>query len=269
MNSLSIELIESLKTLGLTEYEAKVYSALVLFDKTEVKQIYEYLEAPKPSVYLSLKTLMDKGLVRVISSKPAIYKATPPEIAIKHMIDVHKKAEEKALRELKELEKARIQTELPDAIWTLYGNENVEHNMEELLNKVKRSARLILPDHHIGYLEALRSRDVKLDIGLFGEYEDISKRYGLKNAEIHNLLDLDIRKFGYLLKYISKVPASMEQIKNIILIFVDDEEFMYIPPIPGIAKSGITSKNPFVLGIVMTAFSVIWDNTPEVKQNFF
>jgi len=40
MISISNGLVESLKTLGLTEYEAKVYSALVLFDRAEVKQIY-------------------------------------------------------------------------------------------------------------------------------------------------------------------------------------------------------------------------------------
>src|SRR5512144_1989239 len=104
MRQISNELVESLKTLGLTEYEAKVYSALVLFDKTEVKQIYEYLDAPKPSVYQSLKTLMDKGLVQVISAKPAVYRAMPPAIAIEHMAEVHRKAEESALIELEELE---------------------------------------------------------------------------------------------------------------------------------------------------------------------
>ncbi len=75
MKTISNKLVESLKTLGLTEYEAKVYSALVLFERTEVKQVYEFLDAPKPSVYQSLKTLTDKGLVQVVNAKPAIYRA--------------------------------------------------------------------------------------------------------------------------------------------------------------------------------------------------
>ncbi len=110
---ISATLIESLKTLGLTEYEAKVYSGLVQFDQAEVKQIYEYLEIPKPSVYQSLKTLTDKGLVQIVSSRPAIYRATPPKIALRHMTDVHRKAEDDAMLELEELEKSPLGPGIP------------------------------------------------------------------------------------------------------------------------------------------------------------
>ena len=92
MSELSIELIESLKTMGLAEYEAKVYSTLVLFERAEVKRIYEYLNIPKPSVYQSLKGLMDKGLVMMVSSKPAIYKAVTPKIALRSLIRIHEDA---------------------------------------------------------------------------------------------------------------------------------------------------------------------------------
>src|SRR5208337_4732881 len=155
MSDISSGLVESLKTLGLTEYEAKVYSALVLFDRAEVKQIYEYLDAPKPSVYQSLRSLTEKGLVQVVSAKPAIYRATPTKIAIKHMIEVHQKAEETALQELEKLEKSRVESDYPDVLWTLYGDENVEHKLEELLGKAQKSVKAILPREFLKYLEIL------------------------------------------------------------------------------------------------------------------
>lgn len=121
MSELSIELIESLKTMGLAEYEAKVYSTLVLFERAEVKRIYEYLNIPKPSVYQSLKGLMDKGLVMMVSSKPAIYKAVTPKIALRSLIRIHEDAKKIALKELKNIEKSNIQIEDPYIIWTLFG----------------------------------------------------------------------------------------------------------------------------------------------------
>jgi len=137
MNELDANLIESLKTMGLTEYEAKVYSALVLFQRSEVKQIYEYLSIPKPSVYQSLKKLTDKGLAQVVNAKPAIYRAIPPEIAIRHMTEVYQKAEKNALSVLEELEKKSVERENPDVIWTLFGEENLEHRMDELMTKAR------------------------------------------------------------------------------------------------------------------------------------
>ena len=160
MKPISNSLVESLKTLGLTEYEAKVYSALVLFDRTEVKQIYEYLDAPKPSVYQSLKTLTDKGLVQVVNAKPAIYRATPAED--RHQAHGRGSPEDgrdrarRAGRAGKQQGRARAG---PDIVWTLYGTENVEHTMEELLGKAKRSVKLVLPDAYLGYLETLKGRD--------------------------------------------------------------------------------------------------------------
>ena len=139
MNEISTNLIESLKTMGLAEYEAKVYSTLVLFERAEVKRIYEYLNVPKPSVYQSLKGLMDKGLVMMVSSKPAIYRAVPPKIALRHLIEIHKNAEKSALEELEHLEKSNLETEDSEIIWTLFGENNVEHSMEELMSKAKKS----------------------------------------------------------------------------------------------------------------------------------
>ena len=269
MKSISNSLVESLKTLGLTEYEAKVYSALVLFDRTEVKQIYEYLDAPKPSVYQSLKTLTDKGLVQVVNAKPAIYRALPPKIALKHMTEIHRKAEDTALLELDELERSRVKPEMPDGLWTLYGNESVEHSIEELLGKAAKSLKLILPDGYLHYLELLRNRDVSVNLVMYGADASIQERYGLKYATIHNVMEINLADFASLLKYFAQLPVQGEQLNNFILVVVDDQEFLYIPPIPSANKSGITSKSPFVLSLVSIVFGAIWEHTPVVYPELY
>lgn len=259
MNSISSGLVESLKTLGLTEYEAKVYSALVLFDRAEVKQIYEYLDAPKPSVYQSLRSLTEKGLVQVVSAKPAIYRATPTKIAIKHMIEVHEKAEKTALQELDKLEKSRVESDYPDVLWTLYGDENVEHKLEELLGKARKSVKVILPHEFLKYLEILRDKDIEVDMLVF---EDVSaSHYGLKNARIHNAYSLDLKDLGPVLKYLRQLNFPAEGIDQFIMVYIDDEEFMYIPPLPASVRSGFTTRNPFGLSLCSIVFSIFWDRT--------
>ncbi|MCD1294685.1 TrmB family transcriptional regulator [Methanocella sp. CWC-04] len=264
MNNLSTSLIESLKTLGLTEYEAKVYSALVLFDRTEVKQVYEYLDAPKPSVYQSLKTLMDKGLVQVVNVKPAIYRATPPKIALKHMMEIHKNAEETALEELEELERMSVQTETPDVLWTLYGDESIEHSIEELFTKANMSVKAILPDTHLHYLELLRDKDIPADVIVFREDMTIPEKYGLKHAKVYNAVDIDLTDLAPFAKYISNLPIPMENYKKFLMILIDSEEFIYIPPMPATVRSGITSRNPFIIGLISLVFQALLDRTPII-----
>ena len=159
MSELSIKLIESLKTMGLAEYEAKVYSTLVLFERAEVKRIYEYLNIPKPSVYQSLKGLMDKGLVMMVSSKPAIYKAVPPRIALRSLIRIREDAKKIALEELERIEKSNIEIEDSYIIWTLFGENNVEHSMEELMCKAQKSMKLVLPEEYLNYLSFASNKD--------------------------------------------------------------------------------------------------------------
>jgi sugar-specific transcriptional regulator TrmB len=264
MNDLDVDLIESLKTMGLTEYEAKVYSALVLFDRTRVKQIYEYLNIPKPSVYQSLKKLSEKGLVQVVNAKPAIYRATSPEVAIKHMSEIYESAEKKALSALEELKIKSVQKEKPDVIWTLFGEENVEHSLEDLIGKAEKSLKLVLPRDYLDYLELVRKKDVKIDLLIFERDTSIPQHYGLKNTTLHDASNLDLSDFGVLSNYIKALPLPFEQFSKLILIVVDDDEFMYIPPIPGKVPSGITSQNIFTIKFVSLLFDMIYEHTPEI-----
>jgi len=264
MNEISTNLTESLKTMGLTEYEAKVYSALVLFERAEVKQIYEYLNVPKPSVYQSLKGLMDNGLVMMVSSKPAIYRAVPPKIALKHLIEIHENAEKSALEELEQLEKSSMETEDSEIIWTLFGENNVEHSMEELMCKARKSMKLILPAEYMDFLSFASDRDLKIELLMFGEDTSIASRYRLKNLTVHNGCEIDVSDFGDLSKYLVNLPLPPEQYSKSIFVFIDDGEFMYVPPYPGKTKSGITSKNPYLIGLVSILSSAVWEHTPEI-----
>jgi hypothetical protein len=207
---------------------------------------------------------MDKGLVMLVSSKPAIYRAIPPKIALKHLLEVHKNAEENALLELEHLEKSSIETESHDIIWTLFGENNVKYSMEELIYKAKKSMKIVLPAKYMHLLSLIKGKDIEIKMLMFGKDSSIAKRYGLKNLTVHDAYGMDISDFGVIGKYFKDFPMTPEQISGLILVSIDDKEFVYIPPFPGKTRSGITSRNLHFIGLLNIAFSIIWDHTPEV-----
>jgi len=265
MKPISANLIESLKTLGLTEYEAKVYSALVLFDRAEVKQIYEYLDAPKPSVYQSLKTLTDKGLVQVVNAKPAIYRAIPPVIALNHMTDVHRKAEEAALTDLEDLAASRVDAEdNPEIIWTLFGVENVEHSIEELIQGATRSLKMVLPRNYYHFLELVRDRDIAIELITFDPDASFVDEYGLRNVIVHDARNVDLSDFVGLIKHFKRPPLPLENLPLLIMILADENNLMYIPPFPSRTMSGIITRNPFFCSMVDMVYDIFIEHTPRL-----
>ena len=77
---------------------------MILLDNAEAKEIVELLKISKPSVYESLRSLEDKGLVILINNKPAVYQAISPKMAVDILLDIHKKASADAYEELSVLE---------------------------------------------------------------------------------------------------------------------------------------------------------------------
>ncbi len=101
-----------------------------------------------------------------------------------------------------------MKQEISDIVWTLYGNESVEHSIEELLGKAEKSVKLILPDAYLHYLELLRNRDVAVDLIVYGADASIQERYGLKYARIHDIMGINIADLAPLLKYFPQFPSG-------------------------------------------------------------
>lgn len=77
------ELEYELKTIGLTENEAKIYLANLELGKASVLEIANFAEMKRPTVYLNLYTLQEKGVVREIKQNgKSRYVAENPKIVI-------------------------------------------------------------------------------------------------------------------------------------------------------------------------------------------
>ncbi len=70
--------IDKLKKVGLTEYEAKVYLALLNTHLSTATQAAEKSGVPRTKIYFVLESLKDKGWVKVYSGVPLLFKAIAP-----------------------------------------------------------------------------------------------------------------------------------------------------------------------------------------------
>lgn len=255
MDNISGQLVESLRTLGLTEYEARVYSSLVGMGHADARQIYEYLGASKPNVYESLKSLTDRGFVLTISAKPAIYKAAPYELVLKRLIDAHKSAEETARSELCALEQSRAQDESSPALWTLFGDRNIDNKLEVLLTGANYSVRGIVPAGDYPALAFLKGKDLEIDL-IVRDDGDPARLFGLSPAKVRNLS-------GKVVTPLKNRDSEFEEFhkmlsEDVTLFIVDDREFVYILPASGMQRTGITSDSPPIVRMVSLIFRFAW-----------
>jgi len=127
------EILRTLVSCGLSEYESKVYSSLVFSGPSKAGAISKDSKVPQSKIYEILDQLMNKQLVEMFDGRPKEFKAAEPETALKNIL------EDKA-REITAL-KSRIDSmssflrpakkdEIVGGVWTIKGEK-----FKEFFNK--------------------------------------------------------------------------------------------------------------------------------------
>lgn len=70
--------VEKLHEIGLTEYEAKAYTALLNAHLSTATQVSKKSCVPRTRIYSVLDSLQTKGWIRIISGVPLLFKAVEP-----------------------------------------------------------------------------------------------------------------------------------------------------------------------------------------------
>jgi predicted transcriptional regulator len=234
MDSLPSDLIRSLRVLGLSNYEAKVYGALVLFDHAEAKEITDFLSLSKPSVYEALESLAERGLAVRQSSKPARFSAVPPDMAIKILLEDHERASEQALAALKRLEQEKVRSDMENIVWTIYGDANIKYKIHEMFGKARDHISCTMGGHYVRFLENVRITGVPLRLTILssspGLEEKMRKKFPGKDSEI---LVIPLERFtspppAFPFPEIAEVWGFLE-FGNVLELNVDDEELLWSP----------------------------------------
>jgi sugar-specific transcriptional regulator TrmB len=126
--------IEALENLGLSNYEAKVFTALQKLGTATARDVHQVTDVPRSQVYGAAESLQDRGLVEVQQSKPIQYRAVSLDAARSHLRGQFERTQERAFEYL---ETAREQCgdtgERQEDIWTVHGRTSIDGRAEQLL----------------------------------------------------------------------------------------------------------------------------------------
>ncbi len=254
MVELPDKLIKSLTGLGLLESEAKIYAALVFLQSAEVRDLLEFLDVSKPSIYEGLRMLEKDGLIILTSPRPAMYQAIEPKIALEIILKRYADAKKEALIELKNFQDQEISIKPNSPLWFIFGGKSIEFKIKDMLKNVKESIYCQTSIKYLHHIEKAARKNIQIYLVVMvdgNEYDERFKRLSqMRNVEINvveknqMLTSKEMNKKEEELKKRS-MESIMDHIDldNQFMLVVDNSEFITIPPFKSESLTAITSIN--------------------------
>jgi sugar-specific transcriptional regulator TrmB len=134
----------TLKSIGLSNYEARAYIALVAHGYGDADTIAETSGIPRTSSYKVLQSLCEKGFAMSTSGRPRIFKPEEPKKLREKIIPPISDTFEK-LETLSEIMRDRG---VPQLVYTITGKSRVIAKIGELLDKSTKSVIIASPNFH-------------------------------------------------------------------------------------------------------------------------
>lgn len=139
-------MLEHLKKLGLTEYEAKVYTALLKLKSATGGQVAKASNVPHGKTYEALHSLAEKGLITILPVEPKVFKLVEPKTGLRNLIDRRAASlEETGKAALEAIEKIEIPAK-EEAIENLEIYSGIEKQFElgkQMIDATKKQLLII------------------------------------------------------------------------------------------------------------------------------
>jgi len=138
-------MIESIKKLGLNQYEARAYNALLTSGKSSAVAVSKSSDIPRARVYDVLFSLEKKGFVTRSASKPIEFNVVKPMKAYEFLAQAKKKELNSTLEEFKVIasvleSKAIIESSaFEESAWIVEGRQNIYARVSEQLENAKET----------------------------------------------------------------------------------------------------------------------------------
>jgi sugar-specific transcriptional regulator TrmB len=166
------DLLKRFKSIGFTEYEARVYIQLLRASPATAYEIAKASGVPRPNTYNALDTLAKRGAVQPVSDNPRRYVAAPPQTHL----DAIARETASVCEDLAE-RLARLGEPADDPyVWNVQGEEAIHEKIDALIRDSATSvrakaARDVLAPHKAA-LAAAAARGVEMLLILFGDDPD-------------------------------------------------------------------------------------------------
>ena len=181
-----------LRELGLTDYEARTYTALVSTESSTAGELSELANVPYSRIYDILSRLERRGWVEVQSGRPTRYRARAPAEVVRLLKTEQerrlKEIGEEIVNELEPLYERKAEAKRPD-IWIIRGGGNLLAKAGEMLARAQVEALISLPRltkeiaEVTSFLPALGAKKVSVRV-LTAEKQKLKKMGLPKNLEL-------------------------------------------------------------------------------------
>jgi sugar-specific transcriptional regulator TrmB len=140
--------VAALRRLGLTEYEARIYLALIRMGPKKASEVSYFGQVPRTKTYGAIRELERKGLLRIIPGKPELYApAAPSEHLLPVVTKLNREAKEseevvQSLAVLFESSKYTKQYAIPEDVkefWRIDGRKDILRKLTEILGDATKS----------------------------------------------------------------------------------------------------------------------------------
>lgn len=261
MELTSSRLISALGQMGLHNHDARVYAALISFNSVDARELIEYVKISKPSVYESLQRLQDRGLVVKQFTKPAVYTPVSPQVAMDILRGEQNQASEVALKELTQLVCSRKNEEEEDAVWTVFGERNIEHKIREMITAARKHICCVMGEKYLPLFVGVQiSAPVSIhlissDPGIMSQAENILKGV---DATIHEISLEKITRSKFFPGRKQDIHKYFD-LENTFEIIIDGRETLFIPPLLIQKRNGLYSANEVVVCLAVERMRFIID----------
>ncbi len=254
-----MNIIEALKNIGLNEKEAKVYISLLQTGKATAYSVAKHSNLKKPTTYVVLEDLIDKGIVtKVPRTRTMHFIAIPPADLFSIARSRLENAEKDALPELKTLNRGKEYKVRVSYYEGMNGVREMYTKLCEEIKTVPRNARKYIgfyanekdaPRELLNYFEEVREKFKKDDISRRGitVFDKTTLRFLKKQFQ---------KKHGVELKAISAKKynsnISIEVFRNKTYIFSHKH------------LQSTVIDNPDIARVMKQIFELVWEREDGV-----
>jgi sugar-specific transcriptional regulator TrmB len=247
------ELIDSLTELGMLDSEAKLYAALVFLRSAEVRDLLEFLDVSKPSIYEGLRMLEKNGLIILTSPRPATYQAIEPKIALEIIITRYMDAKKEALIQLQDFKNQEITIKPNNPLFFIFGGKSIEFKIKDMLKNAKVNIYCQTSFKYLNYIEKITKKNIQMYLTVKinendnkGRLERLSR---MSNVKINIIEKNEVIETGkdYLKNQSMDSTMDLIDLDNQFMLVVDDSEVLAVPPLKDDSLTAITSTNKAII----------------------
>lgn len=229
-----MSLIDDLTQIGFTEYEARVYIALLRDHPATGYQLSKESGVPRSMVYEALGRLHARGAaLETVEGRATLYRPIAPN----QLIAAHEAEHQRLVGSLQVGLNALYSAEVDDRVWTISGPTAVLGYARQLLAGAQSEAHLVLTDED---LNALRPELAAADG---------------RGVAIHTLLTgQGVLRVGRV-AYHPPLESELQGLTTTLLIVVDDRETLIAGTTPHHATTATVTRSR---DLVMIARQFVW-----------